>query len=40
MVDIQCATAEIMRDEKKDRKKKEQTKGQKYNVPICYAEGP
>jgi len=39
MVDIQSATAEIRRG-KKDRKKKEETTGQKYNVRICYAGRP
>jgi len=36
MVDIQCATAEI-RGEKKN---KEETTEQKYNVRICYAGRP
>jgi len=39
MVDIQSATAEIMREEK-DRKKEEETTWQKYNVRICYAGRP
>jgi len=41
MVDIQSATAEIRRGNKKRRKKIEETTGQKYNVRmICYAGGP
>jgi len=39
MTDIQSATAEIGRG-KKDRKKIEETTGQKYNVRICYAGRP
>jgi len=36
MVDIQCATAEIRRGKKEDRRKKEETTGQKYNgLPYC-----
>jgi len=35
MVDIQSATAEIRRGKEKDRKI--ETTGQKYNVRICYA---
>jgi len=31
MVDVQSATAEIRRGKKKDRKKLEETTGQKYN---------
>jgi len=38
MVDIQSATAEIMRGKKE--KKIEETTGQKYNVRICYAGRP
>jgi len=36
MVDIQSATAEIRRGNKKE----EETTGQKYNVRICYAGRP
>jgi len=36
VVDIQSPTAENRRGQK-DRKKKEETTGQKYNVRICYA---
>jgi len=40
MADIQSVTAEIRRGKKKDRKKEEETTGQKYNVRICYAGRP
>jgi len=42
MVDIHSATGEIRREKKKDRNKKkiEETTGQKYNVRICYAGQP
>jgi len=40
MADIQSATAEIRRGNKKDRKNIEETTWQKYNVRICYAERP
>jgi len=36
MVDIQSATTEIRRE----KKKKEEETGQKYNVRICYAGWP
>jgi len=36
MVDIQCATAEIRRE----KKKVEETTGQKYNICICYTGWP
>jgi len=39
MVDIQSATTDIRRGKKKS-KKIEETTGQKYNVPICYAGRP
>jgi len=39
MVDIQSATAEIRRGEKK-KDEKEETTWQKYNVRICYAGRP
>ena len=39
MVDIQYPTAEIRRG-KKNRNKKEETTGQKYNDRICYAGRP
>ena len=35
MADIQSATAEIRRG-KKERKKEEETMGQKYNGLLCY----
>jgi len=38
-VDIQSAMAEIRRGEK-ERKKVEETTGQKYNVRICYTGRP
>jgi len=42
MVDIQSATAEIRRGEKrkKERKEEEETTGRKYNVRTCYAGRP
>ena len=40
MVDIASATAEIRRGIKKEERKKEEIKGQKYNVRICYAGRP
>jgi len=42
MVDIQSATAEIRRGNKKEERRKniEETTGQKYNVRICYAGRP
>jgi len=39
MVDIQSPTAKIRRG-KKERNKKEETTGQKYNVRICSAGRP
>jgi len=39
MVDIQSLTAEI-RLGKKDKERKIEITGQKYNVRICYAEQP
>jgi len=39
MADIQSATAEIRRG-KKERKKIEETTGQKYNIRICYTGRP
>jgi len=39
MVDIQSVTAEIRRGKKK-RRKIEETRGQKYNVHICYTVQP
>jgi len=38
VIDIQSAMAEIRRGKKK--KEEEKTKGQKYNVRICYAGRP
>jgi len=38
MVDIQSPTAEIRLGKKK--KEEEETRGQKYNVRICYAGRP
>jgi len=37
LVDIQSATAEIRRGEKKKERRKKET--QKYNVRICYTQG-
>jgi len=39
-VDIQSATAEIRRGQKKKERKIQQTTGRKYNVRICYAGRP
>jgi len=42
MADIQSAMAEIRRGKKERQKEEEEeeTKGQKYNVRICYAGRP